>query len=133
MVKKYFKRTDFNDQTLKNADDLENYIKYRAAKPGAEEKYEENRAYFHNNFYHYSKLKSITEILKSQSFLLSRCGCTNDPMENEIKDKDRCFALCFSSGTDENIPMWYLYSGVEGQGGCLTMTKSQRIILFSKN
>ena len=123
MVKKHFKRTDFNDETLKNADDLENYIKYRATKPGAEEKYEENRAYFHNNFYHYTKLKHIKEILENQSFLLSRCGCTNDPMEKNIVDRDRCFALCFSHGKVDNIPMWYLYSGVNGKGGSLKLTK----------
>lgn len=133
MIKAKYAWKDFNEDKIKNAEDLENYIRYRISKRPEDTKYEENRAYFHSKFFHYTKLRNIDKILSSQSFLISRCGCTNDPMEKDIKDVDRCFALCFSSGINENIPMWYLYSGIDGQGGCLTLTKPLIYDLFNKS
>lgn len=123
MGKARFEWKDFNDKKIICSDDLENYIKYRITRDSNDMKYNENRAYFHNKFFHYTKLEFVEKILDSQSFLLSMCGNTNDPMENNIKNKESSFALCFSTGINENIPLWYLYSGVDGQGGCLTFRK----------
>ena len=122
MGKARFAWKDFNSSNIKNCKDLDNYIKYRIQNEN--EKYGENRAYYHDRFFHYTKLKNIDSILKSRSFLLSNCGNSNDPMEKDIKDKENSFILCFSTGINENLPMWYLYSGVDGMGGCLSFTKS---------
>lgn len=113
---------DFNSTKIKNCKDLDNYIKYRIQ--NGNEKYGENRAYYHGRFFHYTKLKNIDSILRSRSFLLSNCGNSNDPVEAEIEDIKNSFILCFSTGINENLPMWYLYSGVDGMGGCLSFTKS---------
>lgn len=112
---------DFTSK-IDDCEKLDNYIKYRIQ--NGNEKYGENRAYYHDRFFHYTKLKNIDSILKSRSFLLSNCGNSNDPIETEIKDNENSFILCFSTGINENLPMWYLYSGVDGMGGCLSFTKS---------
>lgn len=132
MKKAKFEWKDFDSEKLKSFSDLENYIKYRKTFRKDEAKYEENRAYFHEKFFHYTKLNFVEKILSGQCFLLSRCGTTNDPMEKDIKNKRNCFLLCFSTGQNENIPLWYLYSGVDGQGGCLTFSKSAIFDLIHK-
>lgn len=116
-----FKWSDFSQ--IKNSDDLENYIKYTNS--NKTDKYQQSRAYNHSGFYHYSKLKNIEKILDSKSFLLFNPGDSNDPIEKEIENKKHKFMMCFSTGINENIPLWYLYGGVNGQGGHLSLTKSQ--------
>lgn len=104
------------------ADDLENYIKY--AKTNNDTGNGAQRAYRHEGFYHYTKLYNIEKILSGKSFLLFNPGASNDCSEDSIKDKKRKFMLSFSTGIHENIPMWYLYAGVDGKGGRLSFTKS---------
>lgn len=116
-----FKWSDFSN--IKNSNDLENYIKYTNS--NKTDKYQHMRAYNHSGFYHYSKLKNIEKILESKSFLLFNPGDSNDPAEKEIENKEQKFMICFSTGINENIPLWYLYGGVNGQGGHLSLTKSQ--------
>lgn len=135
MEKGKFAWGDFSN--LNNVTDLENYIKYR--KPTEKElrktindKYQYQRAYNHSNFFHYTKLKNIEKILKGNAFLLSRIGNSNDPIENNTPNKERSFALCFSTGINENLPLWYLYSGVNGKGGRLCFTKSQIYSLINE-
>lgn len=108
---------------LQNADDLENYIKYTNSKNP--DQYRNLRAYNHGSFFHYSKLGSIDKILGSKSFLLFNPGKSNDPMEEGINDRQYKFIFSFSTGIHENIPMWYLYGGMDGQGGCLILKKKQ--------
>lgn len=108
---------------LKSSEELENYIKYR--KPNAkEEKYHDLRAYYHKGFYHYTKLEIIEKILLSREILMCVVGNSNDPMESKISENKQNFHFCFSTGINENLPMWYLYAGVDGKGGCLHFTKS---------
>lgn len=118
-------RFDWSDfSSIDNSSDLENYIKY--TKPNDKnQKYENFRAYNHSRFFHYSKLKIIEEILRSKCILLTNPGSSNDPLEDTIKAKKYKFITCFSTGINENIPMWYLYGGVNGCGGCLSFSKSQ--------
>lgn len=119
-----FKWNEFSN--LARADDLENYIKYAKSKDETKctKKYSEQRAYNHNGFYHYTQLGNINEILKGRSFLLFHPGDSNDPCEAEITEKGKKFALSFSTGVHENIPLWYLYAGIDGQGGRLTFKKA---------
>lgn len=117
---------------INNSFDLENYIKYTNS--NEIDKYQNLRAYNHSGFYHYSKLTKIEKILYSKSFLLFNPGSSNDPMEKEIENKGNKFMMCFSTGINENIPLWYLYGGIDGNGGCLLLTKSQiyDLINYSK-
>lgn len=118
-------RFDWSDfSSIDNSSDLENYIKY--TKPNDKnQKYENLRAYNHSRFFHYSKLEKIEKILSSKCILLTNPGSSNDPIEENIKDKKYKFITCFSTGKNENIPLWYLYGGVNGCGGCLSFSKSQ--------
>lgn len=116
-----FKWNDFPD--IKTAADLDNYIKYTDTKNITGET-KNLRAYKHGNFFHYSTLGKIDEILGSKSLLLFNPGKSNDPKEKNIASKEEKFVTCFSTGIHENIPMWYLYGGVDGHGGCISFSKS---------
>lgn len=122
----FSKKDNSNEYIIKTAEDLDNYIKLRKGKENqATSKYEKNRAYYHDSFFHYTNLKNIETILDEKSFLCTELGLSNDPLE-KIEDnlKHKVFHLCFSTGVSENIPLWYLYAGVDGNGGCLRLTKS---------
>lgn len=116
-----FKWNQFSQ--LKNSEELENYIKYRIAN-GKDGKYENLRAYHHGVFFHYTKLNNIEKILKDKRFLMFHPGDSNDTSENDISEKKHKFYLCFSTGINENLPLWYLYAGVKGKGGCIRFTKT---------
>lgn len=118
MSEALFKWSDFPQLT--SADELDNYIKY--AKCGEEDG---QRAYRHDGFFHYTKLEIINDILGGKSFLLFSPGESNDPIERGISRKERRFMLSFSTGIHENIPLWYLYGGVDGRGGRLSFTATQ--------
>lgn len=106
---------------LTSADDLENYIKYAKESKGNDGQ----RAYRHGGFFHYTSLDSINKILSGKSFLMYHPGQSNDPCEKAISEKERKFVLSFSTGIHENIPLWYLYGGINGKGGRLSFTKAQ--------
>ena len=116
-----FQWSDFPN--LKSAEDLENYMKYKKSNKD-NEKYANLRAYYHEGFYHYTKLETIEKILEGNNFLLFHPGDSNDPAEKTIQEKEYKFYLCFSTGINENLPLWYLYSGMDGKGGQLSFTKS---------
>lgn len=116
---------------LKNSEELENYIKYRITN-GKEGKCGNLRAYHHGGFFHYTKLNSIEKILKDKRFLMFHPGDSNDPEEKEILEKEHKFYLCFSTGVNENLPLWYLYAGVKGKGGCIRFTQSMIYELIEK-
>lgn len=107
--------------TLKNALDLEEYMQ---------------REYEHSGYYHYTTLQSIDNILGSKAFWLSSVQGFNDKKEIEFfgENANKYFSLCFSTGVNENLALWYLYSGVEGKGGRikLTRTRIQKLIENSK-
>lgn len=100
---------------LKNASELDSYIKNRPLSKSDSAHYADKRAFAHDSFYHYTTLESINKILSDNSFLLSKMGSSNDPMEKTADENVYC--LCFSTGINENLPLWYLYSGIDGKGG----------------
>lgn len=107
--------------TLKNALGLEKYMQ---------------REYEHSGYYHYTTLQSIDNILGSKTFWLSSVQGFNDKKEIEFfgENANKYFSLCFSTGVNENLALWYLYSGVEGKGGRikLTRTRIQKLIENSR-
>lgn len=69
------------------------------------------------NFYHYTSKENFIKIVKNKYFLMNSLKNMNDVNEaNRYKNSDRMFALCFCNSNSENIPLWYLYAGIRGNG-----------------
>lgn len=91
-----------------------------------------NRANHHTFYYHYSTLDIVDNILKENAFRLRNLTeSSNDEGEkrHSTGDGDVLFSVCFATGTSENLPMWYLYSGPDGKGGRLGLSKSDFMML----
>lgn len=116
---------------INNAEDLEKYIKNRNANEKETAVYKNLRAYAHSNFFHYTTVEKLEKIFSDNSFLLTRVGYSNDPMEEISKDV-YAYHFCLSTGVNENLPLWYLYSGVDGKGARISLTKSKMYKLISE-
>lgn len=93
---------------LSTIDEVFNYIK--------------DKSFNHKNYCYYSSLYGIDKILDSRFFWmtpLQNCNDLEEPSHNGNKDK-KIFCLCFSATFSENLPMWYLYGGINGKGARLT-------------
>lgn len=80
----------------------------------------------HGQYCHYTSLRSLNSILEKKQFWLSNVSHFNDCIDsNQFAEVDRqlCFTLCFATGMHENLPLWYLYSGVDGKGARVRFTK----------
>jgi hypothetical protein len=88
--------------------------------------YFDKRTQGHDYFYHYTSLKAIEAILSNKSLRISTVKRFNDKKDSDQfgENKDIFFSLCFSSGKSENLSLWYLYSGVRGNGGRIRISKS---------
>lgn len=87
---------------------------------------DENRAFRHTYYYHYTSLENINSILESKELWLSQLSFSaNDIAERERYKKlgKNIFSACFSTGTSESLPLWYLYSGIDGGGARLELKK----------
>lgn len=90
------------------------------------------------NFYHYSSLDSVTQILSAEDlcyFFVRPIAEMNDIAEKQFHIRhqhnvDSIFVLCFCNSETDNIPMWYLYGGLGGQGAKLGFTadKMEKLI-----
>lgn len=79
----------------------------------------DTQAYKHTNYYHYTSLSKVNKILESKQIWLSSFSkYANDLNEKKTYEKldNNIFSLCFSTGTSESLPLWYLYSGIDGCG-----------------
>lgn len=82
------------------------------------------------NFYHYSSLDSVTKILSPDDlcyFFVRPITEMNDIAEKKHHiqlqhNAKSIFVLCFCNSETDNIPMWYLYGGLSGQGAKLGFT-----------
>ena len=105
--------TEFKN--IRTAKDLENYMVNRHKAPS-------------RKYCHYTNLKNINNILDSRELWIGNVSKFNDEIDKkqfgEIDDINRklCYSLCFSSGVNENLPLWYLYAGVDGKGGRIRIT-----------
>lgn len=94
--------------------------------------FDSDRANHHTFYYHYSTLGIVDNILKENAFRLRNLTeSSNDEGEkrHSAGDGDVLFSVCFATGTSENLPMWYLYSGPDGKGGRLGLSKSDFMVL----
>jgi hypothetical protein len=115
-----YKYRDF--KKLRRKDDLCEYI--------------EKRNYNHGEYCHYTSLSVIDSILKNREFWLSCVNNFNDKKEVEGFEnmgKKSYYSLCFATGVNENLSMWYLYSGLSGKGGRIRFKKSTALKEIFKN
>lgn len=87
-----------------------------------------SRAKNHEQYCHYTRLSALDSILQSKTI---RLGCVtefNDVVDKQqfgsIEEQILYYSLCFSTGKNENLPLWYLYSSMDGQGARIRMSKS---------
>lgn len=94
---------------LKTADQLDAYL---AERPKG-----------HKYYYHYTSLGAINGILEN-GFCISCVDRFNDSVEKSVfsDHAKKYYSLCFSTGEQENLALWYLYSGVGGNGGRMQFT-----------
>ncbi len=88
----------------------------------------------HSFYYHFTSLEKVNKILDQYCFWLSDSSEFNDTRDKEqfaIQDDSsttpnykKYYTLCFGTGTNENLPMWYLYSGINGDGGRLQFSQT---------
>lgn len=83
------------------------------------------REYEHTEYNHYTDLKTIDNILKKRELWISDVRAFNDKKDTEQFEDRLCFSLCFSTGVNENLSLWYLYSGIDGKGGCISFEKKK--------
>lgn len=78
-------------------------------------------------FNHYTKLETIEKIFSSTSsyWHVSSLRSMNDRMEADRygNKSNSTFAMCFSCGASERIPMWYMYAGIGGAGARISFNK----------
>ena len=79
----------------------------------------------YQKFYYHTQRSTARKILKGSDkenikphFRISSFAEMNDKQECNWheKEKNSVYALCFSHSDSESIPMWYLYSGISGEG-----------------
>lgn len=97
---------------IANIDDLSGYLA--------------GKEYLHGSYCHYTSLVAIEKILESRSFYLSNVSGFNDKIDTkQFSPQQNFFSLCFSTGINENLSLWYMYAGLDGHGGRLNFTKAQ--------
>lgn len=88
------------------------------------------------HFCYYTQLSTAEKILdnKHPHFRISPLSAMNDTEEYQqhTKDGNRVYALCFSHSDSESIPMWYLYSGIAGDGAKISVTP-KKMKMFIEN
>lgn len=83
------------------------------------------REYTHAGFFHYTSIGAVESILSSHSFWIGCVADCNDDLDKAQFDSQKEFySLCFSTGINENLPLWYLYSGIDGMGARIRLTQS---------
>ena len=70
-------------------------------------------------FYHYTTKEAIKSIVDSLALRFSLAKELNDS-----NDKSNNYILSFTTSSVENIPMWYLYTGVNANGVRINITKT---------
>ncbi len=85
----------------------------------------------HEYFCHYTSLGNIDCILSNFQLWLNSFENCNDVLDEKQFEMNtdgkkvnykKHYTICFSTGVNENLPLWYLYSGLDGKGGRLRFT-----------
>ena len=85
----------------------------------------QHNALLHTQYYHYTKVSRLDNILQNKEFWLLPVDRFNDEKDSETfgEGQKNTFSLCFSSGTTENLPLWYMYAGMDGKGARIGFRK----------
>ena len=89
------------------------------------EEYLTGRQWGHGNYFHYTDKNAALNILQKKEFWISsmhESNDTEDARQFDATSQRKNFALCFSCGISENLPLWYLYSGLDGKGARVRFT-----------
>ncbi len=78
-------------------------------------------------FCHYTTLENARSILSGECFFLSPFEKMNDGLEVEWHkdDKESAYVLSFCNSESLNIPMFYLYGGIDGKGCRIQFTDTK--------
>lgn len=84
----------------------------------------------HQGFYHFTTVDTAIKILGKESdnyIFVSPISAMNDLHERELhkEDGESVYAACFCNSDTDNIPMWYLYAGITGQGARIGLTPNK--------
>lgn len=89
----------------------------------------DEQGFHHTKYYHYTTFEKACKILKNGIWRLSSLARedSNDCVERDLQRQEgkTTFSICFSTGTSESLPLWYLYSGVDGGGVRFEFSKAQ--------
>lgn len=82
-----------------------------------------------STFWYYTSLKTANLILDNHCFHCRNFTEMNDKREADLHGEESQFihALCFCNSNTEKIPMWYLYSGITGNGASIGITPATMI------
>lgn len=80
-----------------------------------------------NGFYYFTTVHTAEKILSETNenyIFVSPISKMNDLHERELHsvNGNRVYGLCFCNSDMDNIPMWYLYAGISGQGARIGIT-----------
>ena len=93
-----------------------------------EQYFGKDRSFTHGKYCHYTSLVAINGILGGKIWV-SCVSRFNDECDKEqfgdSNEQKRYYAFCLSAGETENLPLWYLYSGVDGKGGRIRLTANK--------
>jgi len=89
-------------------------------------KYFADREYTHGDYCHYTRIRGLNGILERKEFRLGCVSRFNDKLDTKQfgDESNLYYALCFSTGVNENLALWYLYAGMDGRGARIRLTKS---------
>lgn len=78
-------------------------------------------------FCHFTSSENARNILSGECFYLSKFNNMNDLAEAKLHsdEKDKVFSLSFCNSESLNIPLFYLYGGIDGKGFRLQFTASK--------
>lgn len=80
-----------------------------------------------NQYFHYTTMNKLNNILSNEEIWVSQTRSFND--KKELNKDSHNFAFCLSTGVNENLSLWYLYSGIDGKGCRIKFTKKQLELL----
>ena len=81
------------------------------------------------DFWHYTDMQATLSIAENLELWFGKMSNCNDIIETELHKADADFIhiVSFCNSNTEQIPLWYLYSGLKGDGAALRLTPATMI------